>query len=196
MIPKMARPLMLAAALLISLAPSNGQAGITLEGSWQGPFLEDFLLRLDFKKELEGGYAGTVLLSRDGAQLQNDPLAEVRMEGDSLRFFIPARETPFFGQINRERPAAISGCFIFPDGTRQPVFPEKMADPPDKGKLRAGLRPPGDWHGPDEKRYLPVELWYSDGKTWCIGSFTEEPMLPVGAEILSVNGQEMKQAGR
>ncbi|MCB0582759.1 MAG: hypothetical protein KDD10_26005, partial [Phaeodactylibacter sp.] len=105
----MARPLMLAAALLISLAPSNGQAGITLEGSWQGPFLEDFLLRLDFKKELEGGYAGTVLLSRDGAQLQNDPLAEVRMEGDSLRFFIPARETPFFGQINRERPAAISG---------------------------------------------------------------------------------------
>lgn len=252
---------LVAMALLLGTAWPYCQEGTLVEGSWKGLFMETFQLTLDFRQDADGACTGSVLLSQDGQQLQNDPLSNIRLEGDSLNFLIPAKSTAFAGRIDGAL-LTIKGQFTFPDGTRHPVFLEKAADeeyyakgsPLDKARMKSdlaflyqsildlhpapyayageldfrklyqetdaaidqvesmerflllasrltdavgcshtGLRPPEEWIQPHDKVFLPVKLWYSKGKLWCLGSFTEGPTLPAGAEVRSINGQTAGQ---
>ena len=157
--------------LLTGQRPFFAQEQANLEGSWQGVFMENFVLTLDFQKSASGVYSGAILLFQDGNQSQDDSLASIRLEGDSLHFFIPAKTTFFSGRIGPP-PQSIHGHFTFPDGTRHLVYLQKafLPDhyipglPPDKEKLKkdlAFLYSAIKDHHPKPYRYISAESFRS-----------------------------------
>ena len=72
---------LVAMTLLFSTLWPYCQEGTPVECSWEGLFMETFQLTLDFRQDAGGAGTGSVLLSQNGQQLQNDPLSNIRLEG-------------------------------------------------------------------------------------------------------------------
>lgn len=107
---------------------------IALSGYWEGEFMpeNDFTLILRFELQNEI-INGRVILFQGEYQIQDDPLSEIYLNGDSLFFRIPAKSTDFSGIVDIDK-QQISGRFLFPDNSLRDVLVRKV-NIPSKGEF-------------------------------------------------------------
>jgi hypothetical protein len=114
--------------LLLQLLPGSVHAvpQDPYTGLWEGSFMGDFRTEILISSS-ENGYSGKMMMYSGPQMIQDDPLTEISIEGMELTFQIPAKETSFIGQFNEEI-TALTGRFIFPDGSEHPLEVQKKTD--------------------------------------------------------------------
>lgn len=94
--------------LLVAACSSSRDelAWAPVKGYWEGTFMPEsgmnLTLVLHFPPDEGGRQSARVLLWQDRMQIQDDPLTNVRMRGDSLWFYIRAKSTPFAGRFHAD----------------------------------------------------------------------------------------------
>jgi len=97
----------------------NAQDYKFIYGSWEGKFMSDFKAVIELDND-----SGKILMFSGEQQIQNDQLNQIKISGEDLAFFIPAKETKFEGRFQKEY-TELCGTFIFPDGSRHPITVRK-----------------------------------------------------------------------
>jgi hypothetical protein len=85
-------------------------------GSWEGIFMKEFRIHINFNAVNDHSYTGKLVMYSGENRIQNDELSEISLQGNKLKFMIPAKETEFNGVFNENR-TELKGNFIFPDGS-------------------------------------------------------------------------------
>lgn len=88
-------------------------------GSWEGMFMNDFKVILEFTSDGKAEFSGSIKMFAGPEVLQDDKLTEIHQMDIDVSFYIPDKQTRFKGQFNNDV-NELSGFFIFPDGTEHP----------------------------------------------------------------------------
>ena len=91
-----------------------------LIGNWEGTFMNNFKAVVHFTAKDQSRLGGNIKMFSGESKIQDDQINEVSLSGNQCSFFIPAKETTFEGNFNREM-NRLSGDFIFPDGSRHAI---------------------------------------------------------------------------
>ena len=91
------------------------------QSDWEGTFMEQFRVQLSF----DGLGTGTIKMYDGAAEIQHDGLIKVVIKESEITFNIPAKQTEFKGRLNQAG-QQISGNFVFPDGSLQPLVVNKV----------------------------------------------------------------------
>jgi hypothetical protein len=89
-------------------------------GSWEGIFMGQFDIKIDFNKDANGKYKGRLKLYDGPQKIQDDELTKIGFLNNQVEFYIPAKSTPFRGEYDSLF-LTIRGAFTFPDGSRHPL---------------------------------------------------------------------------
>ncbi len=108
--------------LLLLLQPGTAAADPRdpLTGRWEGTFMGDFRTIIEFAVKEPDVYSGKILMFSGPQLIQDDPITEIRIHEYTVTFMIPAKESSFEGELTEET-AALSGRFLFPDGSVHPI---------------------------------------------------------------------------
>ena len=95
-------------------------------GTWEGFFMNDFKTIISFQETEDNQYTGNIKMLNIDAVIQDDEITQIVLDNQQLKFFIPAKETSYNGTFNEDK-NALSGEFIFPDGSRHALNVSKKA---------------------------------------------------------------------
>jgi len=101
-----------------------------LLGIWKGTFMDQFQVELLFERKDQGFYNGNIIMYADEQMVQNDQIVDISKIEDTVRFFIPSKNTNFKGRVSKPI-NELSGNFIFPDGTMHPILLTKSLEKSD-----------------------------------------------------------------
>jgi len=99
-----------------------------LVGLWEGMFMEQFRVEIHITADDHDNFPGRIRMYDGSLMIQDDTLASIKLDSDTLSFLIPAKETWFEGRVLTEQ-KEVQGNFIFPDGSFHPVLFVKKFDP-------------------------------------------------------------------
>jgi hypothetical protein len=108
---------MLCTFLFTSLAGQDN----SLAGKWEGIFMDQFRMVITFKQKDPNKYSGNLKMYQDHQLIQDDGLTDIRLISNQVSFYIPAKNTPFSGELMAAG-KAINGRFTFPDGSKHALF--------------------------------------------------------------------------
>jgi hypothetical protein len=97
---------------------------VELCGKWTGVFMGQFDMIVNFEEAQNGTLTGRLQLFDKSQQIQNDLLTNFEIEGSTVRFFIPAKNTHFRAEKLKR---TLNGHFIFPDNSKHSIFLVKEA---------------------------------------------------------------------
>lgn len=103
-------------------------------GVWKGTFMSQFDLSIEFKQPNGVEIEGHIILKSGEQVIQNDRITNIVQHGDSVTFYIPAKETPFSGMLNPGG-TELSGAFTFPDQSKHPVHLTRQEEKLTSGPL-------------------------------------------------------------
>ncbi len=107
--------------MFLGLFPrANAEKNDQISGKWTGKFMDQFDLELLLKVNESNQFTGIIRLFDGDQQIQDDPLADIKISGNLIFFTIPSKKTDFEG-IYRVDQKVIEGNFIFPDQSRHPL---------------------------------------------------------------------------
>lgn len=113
--------------LLLMLFTFTSYSQINIKGSWEGMFMIDFRAVVNFTSGDEDQLVGNIKMFAGENKIQDDEIINIILSGDKVSFYIPAKETTFEGNIN-DQMTELSGGFIFPDGSNNPIHLIKSKD--------------------------------------------------------------------
>ncbi len=96
----------------------------SIEGVWEGIFMQQFRVEIFFSENGEEGLSGKIKMYDGSLLIQDDEINNIQYEKNMLSFMIPAKETAFKGQVSPDL-SELNGDFIFPDGSHHPVYVAK-----------------------------------------------------------------------
>ncbi len=96
-------------------------------GKWEGTFMNNFITVVNFNTNDHIGYEGNIKMFSGEVVIQDDKIVNINRSEDRFTFDIPAKETSFKGNFNKEM-TELTGDFIFPDGSIHPIQLIKSMD--------------------------------------------------------------------
>ena len=111
--------------MLFSVQIAYTQSSII--GSWEGIFMNDFKVLVDFSSNDQNMVEGNIKLFSGENMIQDDKIIHINLSNDKFSFYIPDKETNFEGALNDEF-TDLSGVFIFPDGSRHDIYLNKKLE--------------------------------------------------------------------
>jgi hypothetical protein len=90
------------------------------QGSWKGKFMQQFDLEIMIIGSQEEGLSGEIKMFDGSNMIQDDPITDIKINGNEFTFFIPDKNTSFKGLVSSGCKEII-GHFIFPDGSTHPL---------------------------------------------------------------------------
>lgn len=139
--------------VLLLISFSRLEAQNLSSSTWEGYFMNDYRTVLKFIDSDEV-MSGTVQMFSGDNMIQNDRLSEIEIVGNSLSFYIEAKETQFKGKFEADH-TILTGNFIFPDGSRHPFSAERIPNSA-PGFDDEGSRVTEAQVNPDPNGFIPV----------------------------------------
>jgi hypothetical protein len=90
-------------------------------GSWEGVFMNDFLVRVNISVIEASEFEGNIKMFAGDNLIQDDALRDLRLTDRDLEFYIPAKETSFEGSFD-DLWSELTGVLVFPDGSRHDLL--------------------------------------------------------------------------
>ncbi len=94
------------------------------EGLWEGMFMEQFRMEIILMETEDMKLSGKIRMYDGSRMIQDDEINNIKYDNRMISFMIPAKETAFDGQFN-DALTELNGDFVFPDGSRHPVYVSK-----------------------------------------------------------------------
>ena len=123
-----------------------------INGSWEGLFMDQFKVVLQFKNSENDNYSGTIKMYDGSAKIQNDMISSIKLVDENLSFLIEAKKTEFKGHVDYIS-TKIEGHFIFPDGIKYDISLSKS-----KGSENSELSLSLENRSILEKKFTPNQL--------------------------------------
>ncbi len=112
--------LLLTGLLLYLLTINNIYCQQAYLGVWQGIFMNDFNVEVEFSINSHKQLDGYIKMMNGANVIQNDKLSNIKLIDGEFSFYITDKSTPFKGNFNDDF-TTLSGEFIFPDASRHAI---------------------------------------------------------------------------
>lgn len=93
---------------------------LNFAGTWEGTFMNNFKTVINFSTIHEKKADGNLQMFDGTRLIQDDQLTNINLVSNTLKFYIPAKETSFEGRFN-DGMTELTGDFIFPDRTKHAI---------------------------------------------------------------------------